>query len=153
MPRTRIDFDNDGGRFAQAINLLAEYQRATRDDDWTAATRAIHRVEHLVEALTDEAITQASARNPRRSLGEILGVAHGSVNRRVGRFAKPRKVYAPKLIPGDLVVDGRGDYARHGPITTWPERRGVEIVVTTEDGTELSFLPHERIEVSRRGAA
>lgn len=59
-----------------------------------------------------------------------------------------KTVFAPRIQPGDLITDPSGDYAQHGRITRI-HRRGLQWLAETAEGTELAFLPTERVEVTR----
>lgn len=84
-PRTRIDFDADREPFAGLVHLAAEYQRAARTEDWPAAASAAHRIEHLAEQVTDDAMMRAIDTVSARQLAAGMGLVHGTVNHRLRR--------------------------------------------------------------------
>ena len=84
-PRTRIDFDADREPFAGLVHLAAEYQRAVRAEDWPAAAGAAHRIEHLAEQVTDDAMVRAIDTVSARQLAAGMGLVHGTVNHRLRR--------------------------------------------------------------------
>lgn len=89
MKRTRIDFDDDGGRFARLVHEAAEYQRAMRSGDIARAAGAMHRVEDAAERLTDEALIRADEQMSRPQIAQGMGLvgdwAHKGVAYRIAR--------------------------------------------------------------------
>ena len=85
--RTRIDFPNDGGPFATVVHLAAEYQRAANADEWAQAAGYMHRIEHLTEKLTDDALLRADEQTPRQrhQIARDMGIVHGTINNRIRR--------------------------------------------------------------------
>jgi len=88
MTRKRIDFDNDGSRFSQLLNLAAEYQRAMANGETAKAAGAMLRAERCAERLTDEALVEADATMSRRAVAEEMGMglAHGTITHRINRI-------------------------------------------------------------------
>ncbi|MFC7344869.1 hypothetical protein [Saccharopolyspora griseoalba] len=84
MPR--IEFDNDGSRLSQLLNLAEAYRSAMDEGDVARAAGYMHRIENTAARLTDEALLTASKSLPRREIASRAGwVAHGTVNHRINR--------------------------------------------------------------------
>lgn len=73
MKKTRIDFEDNGGWFAQIVHLAAEYQRAIRDGDLAKAAGWMDRIALTAERLTDETLLAADSEMSRRDIAEGMG--------------------------------------------------------------------------------
>lgn len=60
-----------------------------------------------------------------------------------------KTVFASKLKEGDLIVDPTGNYKECGPIKRVYRAGQFRVIVETNSGVELNFLPFSRLEIMR----
>lgn len=154
ITRRRIEFapeqlDPDTTALVDAVRALLAAQR---DGELLAAVSAAGEAERAVHAVTGTALLAADRTHggtrTRRELADAFGRWPDAINRRIAETQTG-------LGPGEQAVAGcrvaAGDRVTNPPTgeITEVHRQGNSVVATVQDGTELSFLPFERVHITR----